>query len=119
MDDTMIALVASEARGAMPKDGDLQAKAEAAMRSAAHHWMVLDPDVQFKGALAALLLEYPESTPEHTRIRAEIGAMRKLAAIIGAAQAGIPLDLAAIAENPTPDFERIGLADMWRRVRAE
>ena len=42
--------------------------------------------------------------------------MRKLAAIIQASQAGIPLDLAAIAENPTPDYEPIGLAAMWREV---
>lgn len=116
MNDTMIAIVASEARGAMPKDGDLKAKAEAAMRSAANHWKVLDPEVQFKGALAALLQEYPMGTPEHERLLAEIGAMRKLAAIITASQAGIPLDLAAIAENPTPEFERIGLAAMWREV---
>src|SRR5258706_6801899 len=114
MSQMEISLVAAEARAAMPKDGDLKAKAEAAMRCAADHWMVLDKELQFKGALAALILEYPEGSPEGDRVRAEVRAMRKLAGIISASQSGIPIDFEAMAAEPTPEFERIGLADLWR-----
>jgi hypothetical protein len=114
--DASISIVATEARAAMPKDGTMEAKAEAAMRSAANHWMVLDPELQLKGALGALLLEYPEASPEGTRLRAELKAMQKLSAIIQASRAGIPINLESIAAEPTPDFERIGLADIWQRI---
>jgi len=116
MSDVLISIVAAEARGAMPKDGDLKAKAEAAMRSAANHWMVLDPELQFKGALAALMLEYPEGSPEGDRVHAEVTAMRKLAGLIGALQSGVAVDFDAMAAEPTPQFERIGLADLWRAI---
>lgn len=118
MSDTLIGLVAAEARGAISKDTPLAANVEAAMRVAANHWMVLDRDLQLKGALAALLLEYPETTPEGERLRHEVAAMRKLSGMIHALQSGVPVGLEAMAAEPTPEYERVGIADAWRKVTA-
>lgn len=61
-------------------------------------------------------MEYPEDSPEGTRVRLELESMKRGAALLGALQSGVAVDFEAMAAEPQPEFERIGLMAMWRRI---
>lgn len=113
MSNMMISLVATEARQAMVMGAPFKDRCRQAMKSAAGHWMVLDPDLQFRGALAAILTEYKEGSPEGDQVRREIKIMRAL----GAATSGVPVDFATVLEDVgEAQGEPIKLAEMWREI---
>jgi hypothetical protein len=107
----MIAIVMTEARAAAENEETFEGKLRAAMKSAAHHWMVLDEPTQQQGALAAVLdLVGPESD-EGRRIQHEMKIHRALQA----ASSGIPVDFGAMLEGDAP--EPIGLAKLWTEAK--
>ena len=111
MSDVMIHLVASEcAHHVKGCAGDVKDKLRAAMKVAKNHWMVLDRELQFKGAVGAVLIHYGAGSPEFRRIEAELTKMRQLNAFLMAAQAGLSPQL------PEPDAdeqEPLGMMMMW------
>ena len=73
--------------------------------------MVLDRDVQFRGAIGALLIHYGKDSPEYERIASELDGLRKLSAILHAAQVGLSVNL---SEDDVPKYKSIGLLKMWQ-----
>ena len=114
MNDAMLAIVAVECRDAVDScEGGLTDKARAAMEKAKDHWMVLDKDIQFRGAVGALLLHYGKDSPEYERISQEIAGLRKLSAILQAGAVGLSVNL---TEDDLPKHEPIGLMKMWQEI---
>lgn len=116
MSDAMIGLVALEAEDAAKNEPTLEGKLRAAMKAAANHWMVLDRDLQLKGALAAVLTLVGVDSADGQRIQHELRLHRAL----NAAAAGVPVDFGALfSENDeTPKPEPLKLADLWREACA-
>lgn len=112
--DVLMSLVASECRQAVKAcDGNLQAKLRAAMMAAKDHWMVTDREMQFKGAVAAVMAHYGKNSPECARIEAELMKIRQFNAFFAAAEAGLSPTLPEnVGEQPEP----IGIMKMWREV---
>lgn len=115
MNETLLMLVAAECKCAVENADGLEAKLRAAMDKAKDHWMVRDPDLQLRGAIAAVLMHYGKESPEHARIVAELDGMRKLSAIMQAAQAGLSVKL---TEADVPTHKPIGIAKMWAEATA-
>ena len=117
MNDVMLSLVVAECKPEVERTtGSIEDKAQAAMRVAKDHWMVLDRDVQFRGSIGALLIHYGKDSPEYERIASELDSLRKLSAILQAAQAGLSVNL---SEDDVPKHESLGLLKMWQDIIAE
>lgn len=109
--DVMLSLVTSECEDAVKRcSGGLEDKLRAAMNVAKDHWMVLDREVQFKGAVGAVMTHYGKDSWEWMRIEAELNKMRQLNAFLMAAQAGL---LPSLPEPCTDEPEPIGMMKMW------
>lgn len=88
-----------------------------AFKAANGHWMFTDEQDQFRGAIGAVLM-WLGSGPEFERLADSALALGRLSAAINALQAGVPVDLEAMAtaaeDRPTP----IPLAKLWHEARA-
>ena len=114
MNDAMLALVVAECSSAVDScKGTLEDKAQAAMKKAKDHWMVLDKDTQFRGAIGALLIHYGKDSPEYERISQELDSLRKISAILQAAAVGLSVNL---SEEDLPKHKPIGLMKMWQEI---
>ena len=112
MSDVELSLVAAECKSAVEGcSGTLEEKARAAMLKAKDHWM--DKDLQFRGAVHALLIHYGKESPEYERIVAEVRSLRKWSAFLTATQAGLSVNL---PEQDLPTHEPIGLMKIWQEV---
>jgi hypothetical protein len=102
-----VMIVVTEAKAAADKHDDLDQKIEAAMTVAKNHWMVLDENKQFQGAIGGILLSVDEETQE--RINAEMASLN----ILSAMMTGVPVDLeqVKVPENP------IGLMKRWKELK--
>lgn len=114
--DTLIALVIHEAKDAIPTDAPIEARCRAAMRAAREHYMVTDPELQFAGAVGAVLESYGEGSPEWERIRVELGILRRFNAMLNAAQAGLSVNVEDVTAGAPDGFVAVGLARLWREV---
>src|SRR5712671_2824152 len=86
--DVMLSLVVSECEHLVKEcTGGLEDKLRAAMNAAKDHWMVLDKDVQLRGAIGAVMLHYGKDSEEYKRLAFEVEQLRKLSAFLTAAQA--------------------------------
>ena len=109
MSDNLLMLVMVEARGAIKPEDSLEDRCRSAMKVSAHHWMVLDQDVQFRAAIAAV---YESATDdEQERIKDELDNLRALNAMM----TGVPVDF----DNVKPVENPIGLNKMWREVTSD
>lgn len=116
MSDVMLMLVVSECQDAVKNcaNGGFEDKLRAAMTAAKDHWMVLDKDTQFQGAVAAVLLHYGKDSEEGKRLVYEINAIRKISAILNAAQAGVSVNLHDVGDKEK--CEPVGLMKMWWEI---
>lgn len=123
MSDTLLALVAHDAREAIERSakegGDFQAQALAAFSKVKGHWMVTDEDSQFKGAVAALYQVADEDQKE--AIKRELDLLKALSAAMNGVpvdfEAMLPVDFEAMLPNPDePKVEPIGLQKLWREA---
>jgi hypothetical protein len=116
--DNLIWIAAAEAEdAARERAGEpVEARARAAMEAVQDHWILRDEDGQFKAALVGLLRS---CSPEETeRVEAEVRKMGRLAAMLTAAEAGVPVDLEGLAaqNEAEPEMEPLGLVRIWREV---
>ena len=107
-DEVMLALVVAESEGAVVPGETLKERLTAAMRKAQGHWMVLDKDTQFRGAIGAVLKTATEE--EKAEILKELEGLRMISALIS----GVPVDLESL-EDKGPN---VGLLGLWRATQA-
>lgn len=103
-------LVAHEARSACKGEPDLTKRALKAMRAAQGHWAVTDEEKQFRGAIAALILE--SEGEDRDRVERSAKALNKLGAMLAALQAGVPVDVEAMAAEQQ-DTDLLPLRKLW------
>ncbi len=108
MSDTLIAVVAASAKGDAKEHESFKGRAKAAMGAARDNGIVLDKEIQFKGALVALASLYQEDGDDEMvgRIKAEIAQLRA----INAMQAGVPIDIDGLMKQK---HEPLGLMGLW------
>jgi hypothetical protein len=115
--DAMLMIVVSECKHAVEDCiGGLEDKLRAAMNAAKNHWMVLDKDTQFRGAVGAVMIHYGKDSEEYKRLAYEVDAMRKLSAFISAAQADLSVELPETSDEPRP--EPVGIMKLWQEANA-
>lgn len=110
MDGGML-IATSEARNACAGEADIQKRIEKAMKATRNHWMETNEQNQFKAAVAAAMLESDDADKD--RIKRSFDALSQFSAMIGALQAGVPVDLEAMVEQKKDD-DLLPLMPMWR-----
>lgn len=105
-------IVATEAKAKLKGITDLEERLLAAMRASKDHWMVLDKEVQLRGAIAVLMILEDEGNDEdRDRINEELRALQTL----NAAASGISVDFSALGALKNP----VGLIRLWEAVQKE
>ena len=107
-DNHLIMLVMMEARTAIKPEDSLEDRCRAAMKAAKGHWMVLDENLQFQGAVAAVLETANEE--EEARIMDSLHALKTLNALLN----GVSVDLDGYEAPTNP----LGLNKIWQEVTA-
>lgn len=102
-----ISIVMIECRAAASGATTLEGRIKAAFKSACNHWMVLDDNQRFQGAVAAVWDLSDDETK--SRIEGEMKSLRTLSAICS----GVPVDFAQIETPQNP----IGLLGKWHEQK--
>lgn len=106
-----IALVAAhEAATACKGEPDIIERIKKSMLACRGHWMVTDEAHQFRASIAGAILS--SEGAERERIERSAEALNKLGAMLQALQAGVPVDIEAMANEPVPD-DIIPLRKLW------
>jgi len=108
--ETLISLVAMECKEAIGDATDVPEMLRRAFKAAKNHWMVLEPEPQLQGALAAVLTKLGEGTPEYERLHTEIEIIAKFNAWLRAAQMGVAGDPPVVPEG----HEGYGVMKEWQ-----
>lgn len=112
MDPATIA--AFEARSSCAGEPDIIERIKKAMRACHGHWMVTDETQQFRAAIAAALME--SAGEEKDRIERSAKKLNQLGALLSALQAGVPVDIEAMAAEPEqPDL--LPLRKLWDETK--
>lgn len=107
---SIVMIAAAEARGQCKDEPDVIERVKKAMKACRNHWMVTDENEQFRAAVAAAMLE---SDPvERERIERSAQALNKVGAMLKALQAGVPVDIEAMAAEKQ-DEDIIPLNKLW------
>lgn len=104
-----IQMVSMECESAIGDERDAKAMLEKAFKAAKHHYMILEPDPQFKGALNAVLTKMGDEHPDKERLTTEIKLLSQLGAWLQAAQQGLSVDPPSVPEG----FEGLGIRKLW------
>src|SRR3990167_2431519 len=119
MSDVMLSLVIAECKHPVEAcAGGLEDKLRAAMNVAKDHWMVLDRDTQFRGAIGAVMSHYGQDSEEYKRMEHEIDSLRQLSAFLAASQAGLAVALPDTTDTQQERPEPIGIMKIWHEVVA-
>lgn len=108
-DNLSIGLVSVECESAIGDERDAVQMLTKAFKAAKHHWMVLEPDPQFKGALNAVLVKMGEEHPDKERLTTEIRLLSQFGAWLQAVQQGLSASPPEMPEG----FEGIGIRKLW------
>ena len=118
MNEVEISLVATEARTACEGESDLTERGRKAMRAARDHWMVLDPDLQLRGALVAAV--DASQGDERTRLERSIELLGQVSTAIAASQSGVPVDWEEMLNQQKAmedeDFEPLPIIKLWHET---
>lgn len=122
MSDLALNMMFTEAKSVLGQnpDASLIDRLKSAFKVTGEHWMFVGSEYQdtaFRAAVAAVMDSYPEDSEERRRLKHEIDALQRLAALIHAAQAGLDVGLREFPgdeEGPKP--EPIGLMNLWRET---
>lgn len=109
MSNVEIRLVSHECELAIGDATDPVEMLSRAFKAAKHHWMVLAPDPQLKGALNAVLTKMGDQHPDKRRLETEISLLGQMNAWLQAAQAGLSASPPEIPEG----YEAIGVMKLW------
>ena len=114
--DTMsIHLVSSECEEAIGDETDVTEMLRKAFKSAKHHWMVIDPDPQMRGALNAVLIKMGEQHPDRQRLVEEIELLSKFNAWLIACQLGVA-NTDTMPSLPHEGWKGFGINQLWKEV---
>jgi hypothetical protein len=103
-------LVAATIGHECENEPDLMRRIQKAMKAARNHWIVLDENDQFRGAIAAAIIA--SEGAERDRIKRSAKALGRLGALFQALQAGLPVDLEGMAAEKQ-DEDLIPLRKLW------
>ena len=93
---------------------DIVDKLKIAMYLAKNHWLITDPDVQFRGAVGGVMIHYGKESEEFEKLEWELQQLRKLEITIKAAKEGLSTSFNIIGDN---QFTPIGLLKLWRETK--
>ena len=93
---------------------DIIEKLKVAMRLTKNHWLVTDPDVQFRGAIGGVMMHYGKESEEFKRLEWELQQLRRLEITINAAKEGLSTSFNIADDN---QFSPIGLLKLWREIK--
>lgn len=112
-----VSICATEAKHAAKNVEGHVETIRAAMRACVDHWMVLDEETQFLGAIGGVLLLADERGDEELRdrITRELAFLRSLSA----ATRGVPVDMGRAIDDVGNVDDMFGLRKMWDEVKAE
>lgn len=108
-DNLSIGLVSAECEHAIGDERDTVQMLSKAFKAAKNHFMIMEPDPQFKGALNAVLVKMGDEHPDKERLTTEIKLLGQFSAWFQAIRSG----LSASPPEPPEGFEAIGIRKIW------
>lgn len=94
----------------------IEDKIKAGMRAVIReNWMDTDDDSMMRAALAAVLMDVGRDSDDGKRILASMDSLRKLSAMLTAAQAGLSINL---TDDDMPPDNLLPLIPMWHEAKA-
>jgi len=112
-DTLSIGLVSHDCESAIGDERDTVQMLTKAFKAAKNHWMVLDSEPQFGGALNAVLVKMGQDHPDKQRLTTEIELLGKFNAFLRAAQMGLSPDVPEVPEG----FQAFGIRKLWEEVQ--
>jgi hypothetical protein len=106
MNDHLAAIVRIAATDKIDPDASLEDRFRAAFAGVQHHWMVTDPEVQYRAAIEAVYLG--ANPDEQARILTELQVIKTLNAMLS----GVSVDLDNIPKCENP----IRLTKLWNEA---
>lgn len=111
-DTVSISLVSHECESAIGDEKDTTEMLKKAFAAAKNHWMVLDPEPQFSGALNAVLVKMGNEHQDRERLEQEIRLLSQLGAFLQACQSGISASPPEIPEG----FQAFGVRKLFEEA---
>jgi hypothetical protein len=112
----LIAAVKAEEAARAAGDVPLEDRARAAMRAVQNHWLATKEEDQFLAACEGLARTV--TAEERERIEDDLHRLNKVGALLQALQAGVPVDIEAMAADTPPPENPLGLRRLWTEVAA-
>jgi len=113
-DKTILMTIGSiDARDACRGEPDIEMRVMKAMRAMINHWLVTGEVTRIQTACVSAMLESPNDA-ERDRIAESCKSLVELNNALAAAQAGVPVDIAAI---PTPRADSLPIMALWQRAK--
>lgn len=117
MNEAVLAIAVADIRPACKDEPDLIERIKKAMRKAQHFFMSTDDDLRLKGALGAALLE--SSGEQKAALETSIRSLSRVSAVMHALQAGVPVDLEAMAKEQEGEPDPLPLMAWWHEAVAD
>lgn len=105
-------LVQAEVAAAVGVENKIKAAMQGVIEK---NWMDTDDDSMMRAALAAVLLDVGRDSDDGKRIVASMDSLRKLSALLAAAQAGLSVSL---NDDDMPPDNLLPLIPMWHEAKA-
>lgn len=111
-DHVSISLVSHECESAIGDERDTLQMLQKSFKAAKGHWMVLEEEPQFAGALNAVLVKMGAEHPDRERLETEITLLSRFGAFLKAAQAGLSPEVPEVPEG----FQAFGIRKLFQEA---
>ena len=91
----------------------LEEKIVSSMKAAKNHWMVMNQNHQFYGAILAVIEHVGSESDDGKRLIEELGSIKQMNDSINAAASGIPVAFENLKKPENP----IGVIRLWKEVQ--
>jgi len=113
MSDVILGIIARECKSACRGEADFEERIRKSMKLViGGHWLTLDEDFCFRGAVGGVLISEETTDEEKERLTSAISAIRSINALVS----GVPVDLETLAEN-LKESELAPIVKIWKETK--
>ena len=113
MNDGVMVIAVHDAAGAIKDGMTTEEMLRATMKQAQDFWLSVDDDVRLRGAIGAVLQHIGTDHDDYDDLVQSVESLKKAAAILGALQAGVMVDISEADAEP-PKYK---LMEFWREAK--
>lgn len=119
MNTVELSLIITEIKPRLKKEHSLEEKLMTAMKMASNHWVVLDEEKQFLGAVGAVMDFCGKDSLEYKRMEYTMKALQRLNTLVRGAQLEMSMSLSDALGSEEEKYEPVPLRDFWDKAKKE